>query len=375
MVRKDTIMTIQEIPENPYLLLTPGPLSTTPSVKAVMLRDWCTWDRDYNDIVQDIRARLVTLAADPDFTAVLMQGSGTFSVEATIGCMMPPDGKLLVLANGAYGDRIATIARYLKLPLEVHDSGEITPPDLDRLRDTLATDAAISHVAVVHCETTTGMLNPIEEIGEIVKAAGRIFMVDAMSSFGGIPINLENVDVIVSSANKCIQGVPGFGFVLVRKPLIETWKGQARSLSLDLYDQWDTMETQGGKWRFTSPTHVVRAFAQALYELDEEGGVAKRAERYRANHRTLVDGMRGLGFRTLLPDAFQGHFITSFYSPESEQYDFRTFYNKLKTRGFVIYPGKVSKASAFRIGNIGDVYPTDMERLVKTIAASMFWQG
>jgi len=365
MVRKDTIMTIQEIPENPYLLLTPGPLSTTPSVKAVMLRDWCTWDRDYNDIVQDIRARLVTLAADPDFTAVLMQGSGTFSVEATIGCMMPPDGKLLVLANGAYGDRIATIARYLKLPLEVHDSGEITPPDLDRLRDTLATDAAISHVAVVHCETTTGMLNPIEEIGEIVKASGRIFLVDAMSSFGGMPINLVNVDVIVSSANKCIQGVPGFGFVLVRKPLIETWKGQARSLSLDLYDQWNTMESQGGKWRFTSPTHVVRAFAQALYELDEEGGITARFVRYRENQRILVDGMKSMGFRPLLPSPLQSPFITSFRNPVI--FSFADFYQKLKAQGFVIYPGKVSVADCFRIGTIGDVYPAQIRALLEAI--------
>jgi len=180
---------------------------------------------------------------------------------------------------------------------------------------------------------------------------------------------------ILMGTVKWFDNAKGFGFIIADRKRLMTCKGRARSLSLDLYDQWNTMENDKGKWRYTSPTHVVRAFDQALKELDEEGGVAKRAERYRANHRTLVDGMRGLGFRTLLPDAFQGHFITSFYSPESEQYDFRTFYNKLKTRGFVIYPGKVSKASAFRIGNIGDVYPTDMERLVKTIAASMFWQG
>jgi 2-aminoethylphosphonate-pyruvate transaminase len=249
-----------DIPENPYLLLTPGPLSTTRSVKAVMLRDWCTWDRDYNEeIVQDIRRRLVAIGGNDAFTATLMQGSGTFAVEAAIGSMMPRcDGKLLVLANGAYGDRIATIARYLGLALEVHDSGEVAPPDLARLERTLVTDADITHVACVHCETTTGMLNPIERIGPIVKAAGRIFLVDAMSSFGGIMIDLDacGIDVLISSANKCIQGVPGFGFILARRELLQTWKGQARSLSLDVYDQWETMEKQGGKWRFTSPTHV-----------------------------------------------------------------------------------------------------------------------
>jgi 2-aminoethylphosphonate-pyruvate transaminase len=372
-------MDINNLPDNPYLLLTPGPLSTTKTVKAAMLRDWCTWDDDYKTLVQEVREKLVRLATNKTdrYTCVLMQGSGTFSVESIIGTAVPENGKLLVLPNGAYGDRIVQIAKTLKIPVVFNDSGELDPPDLAKLETTLKTDRAITHVAVVHSETTTGMLNPIAEIGKIVKRYGKIFIVDAMSSFGGIPMDIEalDIDFIVSSANKCIQGIPGFGFIIADKKLMMTCKGRARSLSLDLYDQWNTMENDKGKWRYTSPTHVVRAFHQALMELDEEGGVAKRAERYRANHRTLVDGMRGLGFRTLLPDALQGHFITSFYSPESEKYDFRTFYDKLKTRGFVIYPGKVSKASAFRIGNIGDVYPADMERLVKTIAASMFWQG
>ena len=250
------------------------------------------------------------------------------------------------------------------------------PPDLEKLETTLKADRAITHVAVVHSETTTGMLNPIDEIGKIVKKYGKIFIVDAMSSFGGIPIDIEalDIDFIVSSANKCIQGVPGFGFIIAKKEELVKCKGQARSLSLDLYDQWNTMENDKGKWRYTSPTHVVRAFHQALKELEEEGGIARRTERYRANHRTLVDGMRKLGFRTLLPDACQGHFITGFYSPESGKYDFKTFYDLLKTKGFVIYPGKVSRASAFRIGNIGDVYPADMERLVKAIEGSMFWK-
>jgi len=368
---------IKSLPDNPYLLLTPGPLSTTKSVKATMLRDWCTWDDDYKNLVQEVREKLVRLGTDKTdrYTCVLMQGSGTFSVESIISTAVPESGKLLVLPNGAYGDRIVQIAKTAKINCVFNDSGELEPPDLEKLDATLKEDRAITHVAVVHSETTTGMLNPIEKIGKIVKKYGKIFIVDAMSSFGGIPMNIEalDCDFIVSSANKCIQGVPGFGFILGKKEVLMKCKGQARSLSLDLYDQWNTMENDKGKWRYTSPTHVVRAFYQALKELEEEGGIARRAERYRANHRTLVDGMRKLGFRTLLPDAYQGHFITSFYSPESGKYDFKTFYDMLKTKGFVIYPGKVSKASAFRIGNIGDVYPADMERLVKAIESSMFW--
>jgi 2-aminoethylphosphonate-pyruvate transaminase len=371
-------MDLKHLPDNPYLLLTPGPLSTTKSVKAAMLRDWCTWDDDYKSLVQEVRTKLIGLATDRAdlYTSVLMQGSGTFCVESVIGTALPEKGKLLVLPNGAYGDRIVQIARMLKIDCVFNDSGELDPPDLEKLEATLKTDRTITHVAVVHSETTTGMLNPIEKIAKIVKRYGKIYIVDAMSSFGGVPIDIEalGIDFIISSANKCIQGVPGFGFVIAKKEGLAACKGQARSLSLDLYDQWNTMENDKGKWRYTSPTHVVRAFHQAMKELEEEGGIAKRTERYRANHRTLVDGMRRLGFRTLLPDDFQGHFITSFYSPESEKYHFKTFYDLLKTKGFVIYPGKVSKASAFRIGNIGDVFPADMERLIKAIEGSMFWK-
>jgi len=370
-------MDIKDLPDNPYLLLTPGPLSTTKSVKAAMLRDLCTWDDDYKELVQDLRSKLLNLATKntDKYTTVLMQGSGTFSVESVIGTMIPENGKLLVLANGAYGDRIALIAKTLKINTVVHDSGEIDPPDLGKLDETLEQDKEITHVALVHCETTTGMLNPIERISEIVKKHGKTYFVDTMSSFGGVPMDIDglNIDFCVSSANKCIQGVPGFGFILAKREELMNCKGHARSLSLDLYDQWEMMETDKGKWRYTSPTHVVRAFYQAMNELDEEGGIAKRHERYKENHRVLIDGMRKLGFETLLPDEYQSPIITSFYSPKSEKYDFTKFYNKMKERGFVIYPGKVTKIDTFRIGNIGHIFPEDMIRLVKTIGESMFW--
>jgi 2-aminoethylphosphonate-pyruvate transaminase len=365
-----------KLPENPYLLLTPGPLTTTKTVKAAMLRDWCTWDADYNEIVQDIRARLVRLATTADdHTAVLMQGSGTFSVESVISTAVPADGKLLVLTNGAYGDRIGTIAQYQGIPLAVNDSGEVDPPDLEALERTLETDPAITHVAVVHCETTTGMLNPVDRIGEIVQAHGKVYIVDAMSSFGGIPMDAAEIgaDFLISSANKCIQGVPGFGFIVARRDRLAECRGHARSLSLDLFDQWDTMERKNGKWRFTSPTHTVRAFAQALAELEGEGGVPARYARYRENHRLLVDGMRGLGFETLLSDERQSPIITAFHSPTATGYDFKRFYEMLKSKGFVIYPGKVTTRDTFRIGNIGDVRHADMERLIEAVAASMFW--
>jgi 2-aminoethylphosphonate-pyruvate transaminase len=364
------------LPDNPYLLLTPGPLSTTRSVKAAMLRDWCTWDREYNDIVQDIRNRLVRLATvRAGYTAVLMQGSGTFAVEAAIGTMMPESGKLLVLANGAYGRRMAAIAARCRIPLRVEDCGELAAPDPARLAAILAEDDAVSHVAVVHCETTTGMLNPVEAIGAVVKGAGRTYLVDAMSSFGGIPMDMARIgaDYLVSSANKCIQGVPGFGFVLAREAVLAATAGQARSLSLDLHDQWRTMEHHGGKWRFTSPTHVVRAFAQALSELEAEGGVAARHRRYATNQQRLADGMTGLGFRPLLPEALQSPIITAFHSPSAPGYDFQVFYRRLKAAGFVIYPGKVSDHDTFRIGSIGEVYPEDVGRLLAAVQEAISW--
>ncbi len=375
--RLEANVDINVIPDNPYLLLTPGPLSTTKSVKAAMLRDWCTWDDEYHSIVQDLRAALVRLATPAEgYTAVLMQGSGTFSVEAAIGTALPVDGRLLVLTNGAYGERMVEIAHRLRISVVTHDSGELHPPDLDRLERTLAAEPGITHVAIVHCETTTGMLNPVEAVGRIVQSFGRTYLVDAMSSLGGIPFDIADLgaDFVISSANKCIQGVPGFGFVIARRQALERTKGRARSVSLDLYEQWREMEMKGGKWRFTSPTHVVRAFAQAMKELEEEGGVAARYARYRRNHRILVDGMRALGFSCLLPDENQSPIITSFLSPTHPGYRFERFYADLKARGFVVYPGKVTSLDTFRIGNIGHVCPDDMRRLIEAVRNSMFWR-
>ena len=357
------------IPDNPYLLLTPGPLSTSKGVRNAMLRDWCTWDADYNeDIVQNIRRRLVQLACpqqSDDYTAVLMQGSGSFGVEATLGTALPQDGKLLILTNGAYGQRMVSMAKALRLNYVVLSYSEIEALKPEEVAALLAQDSDISHVALVHCETTTGMLNPIEALSRVIKAADKILIVDAMSSFGGIPIDVPalGIDYLVSSSNKCIQGTPGFSFVIAKHQVLADCGGNARSHSLDLYDQWKEMDATG-KWRFTSPTHIVRAFLQALDELDAEGGIYERGKRYRENHRILVSGMDALGFKALLPQELQSPIITSFLYP-GENFNFPAFYQRMKTQGFVLYPGKISQAPTFRVGNIGEVYPVDIETLLR----------
>lgn len=355
--------------------MTPGPLTTTDTVKQAMMSDWCTWDEDYNQgIVEVIRKELVEIAAScpEEYTAVLMQGSGSFCVESTLGSVVRPSDYLLVAANGAYGQRMGVIAEYYNMNCHVMKFEEIEPISPEKIDGYLAEHPEVTHVSVVHCETTTGVLNPLREIATVVKRHGKVLIVDAMSSFGGVPIDMAELDIdfMISSANKCIQGVPGFGFVIARRSLLEQCKGIARSLSLDLYDQWETMEKGHGKWRFTSPTHVVRAFMQALNELKEEGGVAARHARYSENHRVLVEGMRALGYQTLLPDEQQSPIITSFYYPTAG-FSFKEFYLKLKAQGFVIYPGKISQADTFRIGNIGDVHPNDFAKLIEVIKETM----
>lgn len=354
-----------------YLLLTPGPLSTSESVRQAMLQDWCTWDKDYNEgVVTVIREQLLKLAGlDGEYTTVLLQGSGTYAVEATLSCAVRPQDKLLIVANGAYGKRMGDIARRHGLNHVLVSLKETAPVTPEAVRRALEEHPDITHLVMVHCETTTGILNPVEAVARAIRGRGLTFIVDAMSSFGGIPIDIRKlgIDFLVSSANKCIQGVPGFGFVIARRSSLARCEGASRSLSLDLYDQWAEMEKGRGKWRFTSPTHVVRAFFQAVKELEDEGGVEARHDRYRENHAALVEGMRRSGFRTLLPDELQSPIITSFLYPE-EDFDFQKFYEALKERGFVIYPGKISEAPTFRIGNIGDVFPDDFRRLAEAVA-------
>ncbi|WP_420174748.1 2-aminoethylphosphonate--pyruvate transaminase [Luteococcus sp. OSA5] len=362
------------VPDNDYLLLTPGPLSTSKRVRAAMLQDWCTWDDSYNQLTQQVRSRLVELAGSDEYVAVPMQGSGSFVVESLLGSVVGPDHALLVLANGAYGRRIGQICQVLGISHHMVDVGDVGVVDAEVAHRGLAEFPQATHVAVVHCETTTGVLNPLDEVAPVVTASGRKLLVDAMSSFGGVPIDLAGlgIDHLVSSANKCIQGVPGFGFVLSRRTELEQVQHAPRSLALDLVGQWRAMEQGEGKWRFTSPTHVVHAFAEALTELAEEGGVEARHDRLARNQVTLVEGLAALGLHPVVERRFQSPVITAFRYPEGP-FDFAALYQGLKREGFVIYPGKVSQLVTFRVGTIGDVQPADIDRLCAAFARLRHW--
>lgn len=354
----------------PYLL-TPGPLTTSASVKRAMLRDWGSWDGDFRAMTAALRARLLAIAGchDGSYDCVPMQGSGTFAVEAMLGTFLPRDGKTLVLVNGAYGQRIAQTLDYLGRAYTVIDKGDYLPPRGPEVAAALEADPALSHVVLVHCETSSGILNPVAEIAQVVAARGRKLLIDSMSAFGALPLDLREIPytAMVSSANKCIEGVPGFGFVIARKDELEQSKGRCHSLSLDLHAQWAYME-KTGQWRFTPPTHVVAAFLQALDEHEAEGGVAGRGKRYAENRDVMVAGMRELGFETLLQDGWLSPIIVTFFNPAHPRFDFQTFYDLLKARGFIIYPGKLTVVDSFRIGCIGRMDAAVMRRLVGAVA-------
>ncbi len=352
-------------------LLTPGPLTTSDTVKRAMGHDWGSRDRRFIEMNAMIRRRLVELAgADPSHVAVPLQGSGTFAVEAMIGTLVPRSGRLLILVNGAYGRRMARICDYYDRAYAIYETPEDTPPDPAKVKQRLASDPAVTHVAAVYCETTSGILNPIAEIAAVTAAAGRSLLIDAMSAFGALPIEAATVpfDALAASSNKCLEGVPGVGFVLVRRSILERCGGNAPSLSLDLYDQWKAMEGSG-QWRFTPPTHVVAAFHQALEEHAAEGGVEGRGRRYRENCRILVESMRELGFETLLPDALQAPIIVTFRMPADPRFHFQEFYDRLSAKGYVIYPGKLTVADSFRIGCIGRLGAAEMRGAIESIRA------
>jgi 2-aminoethylphosphonate-pyruvate transaminase len=343
-------------------LLTPGPLTTSAAVKEAMLHDWGSRDQAFIAINRRMRERLVALAGgEGSHVCVPMQGSGTFSVEAMIGSFVPPGGKLLVLVNGAYGKRIVRICEYYRRDHAVLEWAEDRAVEPAAVEKALAGDPAITHVAVIHCETTAGVLNPIAEVADVVARAGRALLIDSMSAFGALPVDAREIafDALAASSNKCIEGIPGLGFVICRKAALESCKGNSPSLSLDLYDQWQAME-KTAQWRFTPPIHCIVAFDKALQEHEAEGGVAGRGQRYRNNCRILVEGMRKLGFETLLPDRIQAPIIVTFLMPADPKFVFQAFYDKLRERGYVIYPGKLTVADSFRVGCIGRLGESEM---------------
>jgi 2-aminoethylphosphonate-pyruvate transaminase len=350
-----------------YKLLTPGPLTTTRTVKEKMLFDHCTWDEDYKKITQRIRASLLKLAhvtADK-YTSILMQGSGSFGIEAVLSSIIPKDGVILILVNGAYGDRMIEMAEANKIKVISYKSSVNEQPRVEEVEELLKNHPEITHLAMVHSETTTGMLNDLEPISKLSQRYGKVFIVDAMSSFGGIEIDVNTlkIDFLISSANKCIQGVPGFSFIIAKKDRLKESRGNARTVSLDIYKQWETMD-RDGKWRFTSPTHVVLAFDQALKELEVEGGIEARHTRYSDNMETLVTSFEDIGLKHYLSDQKQSPFIATFEYPK-DNFEFEDMYNFVKERGYAIYPGKLLGMNTFRIGVIGEIYREDIEKLTK----------
>lgn len=344
------------------LLLTPGPLTTSKSVKEVMVHDWGSRDATFLKINREVLERLPEVAhAAKSFVTVPIQGSGTFAVEAMLTSFVPRKGKVLVLINGAYGHRAKRILDIAGRKTVVYETPEDTPPDLKKVESILKRSKSITHIFTVHCETTSGILNPINEIGALAKAYGKSYLIDSMSAFGALPLDAEkaHADAVAASSNKCIEGVPGLGFVLCRKAVLPGLKGNATTLVLDVHDQWANFE-KTGQYRFTPPIHVIVSFHQALTEFFAEGGQPGRGGRYANNGKVLIEGMRAMGFKTLLPDHLQAPIIVTFHMPKDPTFVFQTFYDALKDRGYVIYPGKLTVADSFRIGCIGRLYEKDM---------------
>ena len=338
-----------------------------------MLHDYGSRDRTFIEINAKVRKRLVAIVDGQDsYVCVPLQGSGTFVVEAMVGTFVPPDGKLLILVNGAYGHRIAKICKYIGRHHTIQETAEDTPVDVQQLEKRLNEDADISHVTVIHCETTSGILNPLAEVADVVASHGRSLLIDAMSAFGAIPLSTREIkfDAVVASSNKCLEGSPGMGFCIANRTSLEATKGHSPSLCMDLYDQWVSMESNG-QWRFTPPTHAILAFNQALDEFEQEGGVEGRGQRYRNNCRILIEGMRNMGFRTLLPDELQAPIIVTFHMPEDPKFDFNRFYDRLSSQGYVIYPGKLTVADSFRIGCIGRLGDEEIRGALTAIKSTM----
>ena len=360
------------VPATPFLL-TPGPLTTSDETKRAMLRDWGSRDTDFIALNRRVREQLVTLAGGiGTHVAVPLQGSGTFAVEAMLGTFVPRAGKLLILANGAYGRRMVQMCRYSGRVHVVYETAEDTPPSPSEVGRRLAEDAAITHVAIVQCETTSGILNPVAEVAAVVARHGRRLLIDAMSAFGALPIDAQEIrfDALAASANKCLEGVPGIGFVIAREAALAECEGNAPALSLDLHDQWRAME-RTGQWRFSPPTHVLAAFASALEQHKEEGGTAGRGARYRRNCKILIGGLHGLGFETLLPEPLQAPIIVTVHTPADPRFHFERFYDSLREKGYVIYPGKLTVADTFRIGCIGALGEAELRGALDAIRRTL----
>lgn len=351
------------------VLLTPGPLTTSLATKMAMLRDWGSWDSSFNAVTARLREKLTAIVhAAETHVCVPLQGSGTFAVEGAINTLVPRDGHLLVLINGAYGKRLARLATMMGRKISTFETADDVPTTAADVERLLKADASITHVGVIHCETSTGIENPLQAISQVVAREGRRLIVDAMSSFGALPIDARTTpfDALIAASGKCIEGPPGMGFVFVRRDVLEQCAGNSTSLALDLHDQWVYME-KTTQWRFTPPTHVVVALDTAVDQFIAEGGQPARLARYAANCATLLAGMRDMGFRSFLPAAIQAPIIVTFHAPVDGRYEFKAFYERVRERGFVLYPGKLTQMETFRVGCIGAIGPTEMRHAVNAI--------
>ena len=359
------------------ILLTPGPLTTSLPTKMAMLRDWGSWDSAFNAVTAEVRRKLLDVIGGADtHVCVPMQGSGTFSVEAAVNTLVPRDGHVLVLVNGAYGKRMARLTFLMGRRVstfEAADDVTINAADVERL---LARDPSITHVGLIHCETSTGILNPLAEIAAVVAKHKRALIVDAMSSFGALPIDVRAVpfDALVAASGKCVEGPPGMGFVFVKRDVLAQCSGRSTSLALDLHDQWTYME-KTTQWRFTPPTHVVVALAAALEQFVAEGGQPARHARYARNCETLVKGMAEQGFRPFLDPAIQAPIIVTFHAPVDARYTFREFYDRVRDKGFILYPGKLTEVETFRVGCIGAIGADEMRHAVNAIRDTLADMG
>jgi len=355
------------------ILLTPGPLTTTLRTKLAMLRDWGSWDSDFNAVTARVRQSLLkVIHAQESHVVVPLQGSGTFSVEAAVATVVPRDGHVLVLDNGAYCKRAARLTTLMGRRVTVMDFDEAQAVSPEALDARLAADTSVSHVILIHCETGAGVHNPLERVAEVCARHRKGLIVDAMSSFGALPIDARSTrfDALIAASGKCLEGVPGMGFVFIRKAVLEGCAGQSQSLAMDLYDQHAYME-KTGQWRFTPPTHVVVALAEAIAQFEEEGGQPARLTRYTRNYRTLIHGMARLGFLPFLDPAFQAPIIVTFHAPGDARYQFQAFYDAARARGFILYPGKLTQIETFRVGCIGAIGSDEMEQAVHAVALAL----
>jgi len=360
-----------------HILLTPGPLTTTLRTKLAMLRDWGSWDADFNAVTAGVRERLLDVVQGHDTHVVVpLQGSGTFSVEAAVATLVPRDGHVLVPDNGAYCKRAAKLSQMMGRRVSVLPVAEETPISAAAVDARLAEDPSITHVILIHCETGTGVENPLAEVAAVCERAGRGLIVDAMSSFAALPIDARRVrfDALVAASGKCLEGVPGMGFVFIRKAVLDACAGRSQSLAMDLHDQHVYME-RTGQWRFTPPTHVVVALSEAITQFVEEGGQPARLARYTDNCRTLVDGMAALGLKPFLAPEVQAPIIVTFHAPDHPAYDFKRFYAGAKARGFMLYPGKLTQVETFRVGCIGAIARNEMQQAVGAVAATLREMG